>query len=690
MSQKVSSRKPIAPDKVPLTESQAAVLSSLTGIEASKFKGQTIEAISSEFRWQIDPNLLLFTRICGKVVKQDPATGNQYPVPFATVYAEETVCSLFGYFPIGLPWAWFFPFHCHTTQVAETTTDACGNFCVWVPRFIIEWIRRFRIERVCFLKLFKKPNIGDIIAYLQGPHIPDPDPGPESVANVVLNPGTPIYQKAEQLLGTQVVRQLAATGATRSLGSVNTSQQELLARPAFPTALPPSLPKEFRKQTGISAKEHMTAVRSTMANNLGINAKQIEDLNLDHYYGPFLRCIDLIVPEWVPILEVPDISFRVTQDVNGTGTQEVIYPGGLFEVSWAGSVYNVTLLASPIAISTPICNTPNVPCGNVPSLEYAGLMPLVNPAAPAAPYIDATAGYALRPNPPHPGGTIAEAGVPPSIAPYAGTLQLYGCTMVDNAAFYRLRFTYTAPGTTTASASTPFTGVSWPLYREVGGILQEQWPAADANGWYPIINPADDWFPNSMVFEWNTALFADGLYSIVLEVANGSKTAIAASDPVGFMIDNSAPKVSYTAKWSFNSDLSNSHDILTNDCVVIRRGATPKDVYVQVAYSVTSNHLRSVKVGSSESCDSGATLTSDPSTAEHWYEGPGSDTGVSNTATYKILSSQLEGVYNFDVYAVSCAFNPDGHDGGHLADWNYNTDYVWTHPFFGVAIVNSD
>ena len=90
------------------------------------------------------------------------------------------------YFPIGLPWTWFFPFHCLTEVVAQTTTDACGNFCIWVPRFMIEWILRFRIERICYLELFNKPTVASVIAYLQGDPI-GPDLAPRRGANVTLN-----------------------------------------------------------------------------------------------------------------------------------------------------------------------------------------------------------------------------------------------------------------------------------------------------------------------------------------------------------------------------------------------------------------------------------------------------------------------------------------------------------------------
>lgn len=696
MTAKKQASTQLAPDKAPLTESQATMLSALTGIDASKFKGLSVVEIASEFRWQIDPNFFLFVRVCGQVVKYNPATGTQDPVPFATVYAEETTCSLLGRFPIGSPWGWFFPFHCETEVVAQTTTDGCGNFCVWIPRFEIEWILRFRLERICYLELFTKPTVGSILNYLQGTAVRSGTASNPSSA--ALKPGTALYTKAEQLLGTQVVHQLAARGANTTFGSANTGQEDLLARPAFPSPLPPPLPKELRKSSNLNAEKHRSAVKSTLANKLGIDVNQFDGLDLNHYCGPFLRCFDILIPEWVPIFEVPDVSFRVTQDVNGTGTQEVIYSGGLFDIPWnLGGVSNVTLLASPIAISITNCNNPDVPCGNVPSIELVGLMPVVNPPLPAAPYIDAN-GYATRPNPPHPDGTIAGAPLPPATAPYTGSLQLYGCTQVDNAAYYRLRYTYTAPGSSTASALNPFVGLSWPLYREVGGVLEEQWPVADSSGWYPVIPTSDNWLPNSVVLEWdtvNSAYNANGLYTIQLEVADSSKTLLATSAPVGFVIDNSAPSFTYDAVWSYNSDLSGSQPLPTDDCPVIDRTEN-QDVYIQINYSVSANHLKYVEVNSG-GCGGGATLypipttpaqvTAQLATVQHWYEDAGDNT-VSNVVTYKIPSWPAQGVYSFDFFAASRAFNPAGSDGGPVADWNYNPTYVWTNPSFAIAIVN--
>ena len=58
-----------APDQRILTKIQTERLSSLTGIDKAKFAGLSASEIATQFRWQIDPNLFMFRRICGKVVK---------------------------------------------------------------------------------------------------------------------------------------------------------------------------------------------------------------------------------------------------------------------------------------------------------------------------------------------------------------------------------------------------------------------------------------------------------------------------------------------------------------------------------------------------------------------------------------------------------------------------------------------
>ena len=65
-----------------------------------------------------------------------------------------------------------------------------------------------------------------------------------------------------------------------------------------------------------------------------LNAIDLKGLDLRHYIGPFKRCYTRFVPQWVPIVDVPDITFRVLQDIDGDGDEELIYGEGYFQVRW--------------------------------------------------------------------------------------------------------------------------------------------------------------------------------------------------------------------------------------------------------------------------------------------------------------------------------------------------------------------
>ena len=79
------------------------------------------------------------------------------------------------------------------------------------------------------------------------------------------------------------------------------------------------------------------------------------------------------MPAFVPILDVPDITFRVGQDVDGNGDEETIYSEGFFDVRWnAGAIPDVTLEVSPIARAALACDIPEVPCADVPALVSVG------------------------------------------------------------------------------------------------------------------------------------------------------------------------------------------------------------------------------------------------------------------------------------------------------------------------------
>ena len=98
------------PDERPLVPSQASRLSGADRVPGVGVRGPTTPAALLErLRWVVDPDLWLFRRVCGQVVKTDPATGVDLPVPNATVEVFDTVCDYWGFFPEPWPWGWLFP-----------------------------------------------------------------------------------------------------------------------------------------------------------------------------------------------------------------------------------------------------------------------------------------------------------------------------------------------------------------------------------------------------------------------------------------------------------------------------------------------------------------------------------------------------------------------------------------------------
>ncbi|HEU5048413.1 MAG TPA: hypothetical protein VFT64_11300 [Rickettsiales bacterium] len=677
------------PDDRKVTSIQAQRLAALSGVDAAQLKG-TISQLSDKLKWKIDPSLFLFQKVCGKVVKKDPVTGVERPVPFATVYVEDTDCSLISYFPKGWPWGWHFPFNCHREIIATTKTDKCGNFCVWVPRFDIDWVLRWRKERICFPIIFNRPSIGDLIPKLPGqvvgpwPPIPQPDPGPLRTL-ATLQPSV-IHAIAGQAAG-KLADRVSKLQTVKTLGTSGIEDRNLHVR-AFEGELPPPLPPEFGDaltgQNVVAQKgaSPLDGVRTAIALKLGVNAKDIADFDPSRFVGPFFRCYDILLPEWQRILDVPDITFRVTQDVNGDGVEENIYSESYFDVRWdATNIPDVTLVANSIAKESTLCDAPVVPCGNVPALLFAGFMPLDLPA-----YYDATAGYTVRPNRPK-NGVVR----PAAQTPFCGNVQFYGCVDVKQAKFYRVL--QSVDGGTTFSA---ITGVAWNNYRNTGGapiVIH-----ADASGWYPVnpvdgmgntVNRTDLEFPN-LLLDWPTPGLGKSI--LKLEIGNASKANIAYSNPVAVQTDNTAPAVIFTQlAWKFVGEPDSAlRNLLGIPCPTIHRGATPKAIELVFEVSVTAHHLRDASIGTS-GCGGGVFApVADPlNNPSHWH------TSVLDNSTllhqrYQLDASALEGAYSFGCTANSRAMNPSGADGGNNVppDWFYDPVYIHVDPSIGVAVVD--
>ncbi len=686
----------LAPDQIQLNQAQADRLANISGVPAAELVGQTVAQIGDKLRFRIDPQLLLFRKICGRVVKKDPATGKEFPVPFATVHVEDTDCSLLGYFPAGGRWAWYFPFRCRREVIGTVKTDACGKFCVWIPRFEIDWVLRWRRERFCFETLFERPSLRDLLEELK-PRVPIPRPGPipEPEPRIAFEPG--LLRQVEDLVGEASAKQLGRLQSQLAFGA---SRAEL---DAADLRIPPPLPPELRDD-GKDLAGSLDSLRSTLAARLKLDRKDLARFDPRRVIGPFKRCIDLKIKEWTPILDVPDVTFRVTQDINGDGTEEVIYSEGYFQVRWnAGNLGEVVLEAQPQAKAGLDCGDGSpIPCGNLPAIVLAGRMPVVD----AATIYDSANGYALRPNRPHPSALFLDAlPNPDAAAPFTGTLTLFGCNRTDpGATHYRILHKYSANSGASFSAYVPFVGLSWPLFRlDALGHLESHFPAADADGWYPIALPPgpNPFLPQDILLDWPSRSFADGRYVLKLELGTGGAVTSSSAE-VAFNIANAAPLARLTVEWRRGS--VGAFQPLGNPCPVVRRGHNKVAVEFRVRLEAASSHLRSAHLAASDCGDGHFEFLSGSGTPAnhlqtvpgvgavfgHWHTSP-ADNSLLLEAIYRLPETASQGTYGFGAIVASRAFNPN--DGvGHLpsVSWEYDPAPSYSHPSLQFSVIDQD
>lgn len=690
----------IPPDEVVVNPIQAERLALLTRRNAKELIGIKYGDLAERLKWHIDPELFLFRKICGRVVKKDPATGEEYGVPNATVIVEDTDCGLIGYFPLGSRYAWCYPIQCRREVLATVKTDECGYFCVWIPRWDIDWILTWRKERFCVP--FDRPRLVDILhdlpILIEDPFPPRPGPGPDP--GPVIDPG-PVLDRVSRLtytdltnaLGPEVGRRVHALSAGATFGASRGRAAAALNEDAFPNGTPPPLPGEFA-HVSVSAGEKdrkahtMEMVRDTLAHRLNIDPARLKDFDLRRVFGPFRRCFTYFVPEWWLIVDVPDITFRVTQDVDGDGDEDVIYSEGLFDVRWdAGYIPPVTLVASPLARESQVCEHPPIVCGTVPDIQFAGMMPL------KAPYHDNSSGYALRPNRPRP-SPPPPAPPPDSTAPFCLNVNLFGCLVkTGGATKYRLLYKYSPDGLT-FSTEVPFTNVAWWWHPVAGSPVHA---TADANGWYDM-PPAGITGPETnFLFPFNTGAYANGVYEIRLEVGTGGASGTATSSAKRLRTDNSWPVYTPSIRWRVQGTLT--WNPLTYPCPLVPRGVTPQTVEFDVKWEISAAHYRDATISAGD-CGSGTfgaptvqgdSTASDPGGTSDWYSGP-LDNGVTFHVQYALPASAAQGTYNFSLLANSRAFNPSGADANYqFLDWAYDSPLGgrYVTPSFYFSVVNA-
>lgn len=651
-------------DRIPLSERRAAALAEQTGLPGARLAGRSLAELADELRFRIDPELLWFRRVCGRVVRRNPVTGQLEPVPGATVHVEDTDCRFLGYFPVEGPLFWLYPVSCYREEIATVVTDRCGRFCVYVPRWEIDRIHRWRLRRRCYSEIVR-PTRRElleryrIVPRLPIPRPPFPEPPPFDLAR------SQVLPRVVDLVGQAAATQLVTTGSAMAFGEWTMAADAVLDQPAFTGHQPPPLGTVTIDDVGIDPAE---------LDGIG-HADRSKDsqrvLDNRRFLGPFLRCENVLVSEWTTVLDVPDITFRVTQDVDGDGAEEQIYGEGHFDVRWnSGPIPDVTLITSATARSVPMCEGPDLECQDVPAIRTVGLMPV------QAPYHDPVAGYALRTNQPRPGGLSGSPRALPASTPYCQTLQLHGCHHLDGAAYYRLR--YSLDG----ASPVPFTDVRWWAPKLAGGLpfLID----ADADGWLPVLPANQLVFPHWLL-NWETGRYPDGRYEVTLEVADAAKTPVAPpSAPVAFVVDNSGVSASLTVRWRTVG--TPTWTTLPELCPVIRRGH--QDVEVDVAWQSSAQHLFHAEMFG-VGCEDTAIDRAAGSTAadhEHWHTS-GTDNAYAATGRFVIPRQRAEGAYTFGINAYSRAYNPAGSDAGPGLDFVIDHAFLATYPRRTIALV---
>jgi hypothetical protein len=634
------------PDTEKLSERQASRLATISKLPVAELKGKTLGDLRKAHLPQLNPAWLLYQTVCGQVVKTD-AGGVDRPVPFATVKVYDTDIGLLGWSPVFLPYTWFLPLYFRRELLATVTTDECGRFCVNIPRWEIDFYLRWRLERQCYLTWLRRPNVQDILAANAVIPVPHPDPAPHIDEHVLGH--------ASRVLDAPLVERLRAV-APSTIGDAVAKVTGAMAAPAFASSVRPPF-------TATAKAQLATKDVAAFASRLSIKPELLKGLSTERFYGPFLRCRTVIVPEWTAVIDIPDVTFEVLQDVNGDGTQEVIYSEGLFDVRWdATNIPDVTLHASAIAITGALCDGPPGTFPQDHGILFAGNYPLKQSGQPST-YQD-DQGFSILCNRPDADGIPSTPNrTSPANAPFTGSFYLMGNAETAGATHYRI--SHQVGGT-----ATYLNQGFGPLLKLVGGVLQ-QLVVSPVNGqWYPIVPRADGWTPVGLLAP--VGVGDDALHTFRLELGasgGGGITPVASSltQPVHVQVETTRPVVSANIRWR-HPDITHNWSLdlpLANCPVVARTGA--QRVQFEFTVTVSALHLRDYAI-SVTGCGSGVSpqlittardgLPAQSATAEsHWHMSA-SDNSATVTLYYELAAGAPAGCYRFSVYAGSRAFDP--------------------------------
>lgn len=613
MAHKKNERKIGLVENRKLTASQVAFLAREASLPAERIADLRIIDVADTLGAYLDPFWMFNRKICGRVVQRDPLTGELRGVPGATVAVQDTDCS--GWFRRIGGFRWFYPFNCTRDTIATAVTDECGNFCVWIPRWLFEWIHMWRKERICVQ--LDRPRLVDIVdppIDQDLPIIRDPgwiDPPPEPVLRF-----DPLVDNASADRIGELVSDLGP-------GSSRVRLDRMLAAPL---QLPPPAPP-------------------SAVDLVGYTPEPEGPVDFHQPFGPYWVCRDIYVPEWHVVHDVPDITFRVTQQINGNDVE--VYSEGYFEVRWddTGSG-DVVLEANELAVSTDDCDgLDGIICQDIAAIISASEMPLDQSTSPL--FHDDATGFGVRVN--RPSASSTEWVSPPSFvangeSPIADTLVLRGCVHIDSAHYYRVMYDRGA-------GPEPITGTSWPAWHATLGIITI---APDIDGWIEIQDLIGGY--QHLLMKWPTVRYPNASYDVWLEVADASKSQLQRSAGHTFVLDNSYPTFSQFDVRYRVGGVGAFDPLVLGDCPKIFRG-TEQKVEIEVSWRAGADHLRNARVWMI-GCNGGDPMPDAATNASwYWQTSGATDTGA-HTVLFTIPGEAKAGCYSLTRKAVSRAYNP--------------------------------
>lgn len=337
-----------------LGERRAERLSALSSVPATELASLPFAEAIDRLRPLVDRKLLFVRRFGGRVVEARP-DGEAIPVPRARVDVYDTELRLLAWSPPGSLFSWLYPFRERRERLATLTTDERGRFCVWIPRFEVDHYLRWRLERCCYLEWLRKPTLLDVLREGEGM--------PRGAVRGPVAIDEQIVAQAARMLGARAVARLRALAA-----ALEAETDAALARPAFVHKRNPPMPASVAE---LLEPEH----RRRLETRVGTPTHALDELDPKRCYGPVLRCQTVLLPQWCTVLDIPDLSFEVTLDVDGE--PRPIYGDGLFDVRWdAGGIGEIVLELEPGTIPSPSFDVPAVGRHRPITDRIAGSYPL--------------------------------------------------------------------------------------------------------------------------------------------------------------------------------------------------------------------------------------------------------------------------------------------------------------------------